>query len=130
MWDLRTGQGIYELQITNSILCSSFHPNGYELALGGKNNMIDIFDIRRKKQIKTIPAHTKLISDLHYEQNGDVLVSGSHDNQIKIWHGRDYSSICDGLNHPSKITSVDIHENKITTTMIDSKWSMWIQQNT
>ena len=45
-------------------MSSSFHPNGYELALGGKSNMINIFDLRRKKELKIIPAHNKLISDL------------------------------------------------------------------
>ena len=49
IWDLRTGKGIYEFSSNNSIVCSSFHPNGFEFAIGGKNNMITIFDLRRKK---------------------------------------------------------------------------------
>jgi WD40 repeat protein len=49
VWDLRTGKGIYEIKQSDSILCSRFHPNGFELAVGGKANIISIFDMRRKK---------------------------------------------------------------------------------
>ena len=66
IWDLRTGKGVYEVGQSDSILCSEFAPNGFEFAVAGKNNMISIFDLRRKKELKRIPAHLKLISDLKY----------------------------------------------------------------
>lgn len=49
VWDLRIGKGIYEIQQTDSILCSDFAPNGYEFAVAGKNNIIAIYDLRRRK---------------------------------------------------------------------------------
>lgn len=67
VWDLRTGKGIYEIKQNDSILCSRFHPNGFELAVAGKTNVISIFDLRRKKELKNIPAHLKLISDVKYD---------------------------------------------------------------
>ena len=67
IWDLRTGKGIYEVQQNDSILCSDFAPNGFEFAVAGKTNIISIFDLRRKKEFKRIPAHLKLISDVKYQ---------------------------------------------------------------
>lgn len=55
--------------------------------------MIAIYDLRRKKELKKIPAHIKLISDLKYERNGLFLSSSSHDNTIKFWHGLDYTPL-------------------------------------
>jgi U4/U6 small nuclear ribonucleoprotein PRP4 len=52
IWDLRTGRGIYNFSSTNSILCSCFSPNGFECAISGRNNLISILDIRRKKVLK------------------------------------------------------------------------------
>jgi len=49
IWDLRSGKGIYEIKQNDSILCSDFNPNGFEFAVGGKTNMITIYDLRRKK---------------------------------------------------------------------------------
>ena len=63
------------------------------MAISGKTNIISIFDIRRKKELKRIPAHLKLISDLKYEQKGMFLCSVSHDNSIKLWHGLDYTPL-------------------------------------
>lgn len=92
-WDVRTGKGIYEIESDNSITCSSFHPNGYEIAVSGKSNMIDIFDIRHKIKLKSIPAHCKLISDVKYNESGTILFSASHDNKVKLWHGFNYMSV-------------------------------------
>ena len=93
VWDLRTGKGIYEIKQSDSILCSDFNPNGYEIAVAGKNNTISIFDLRRKKELKKIPAHLKLISDVKYHRKSLFLTSVSHDNSIKLWHGIDYSPL-------------------------------------
>ena len=93
VWDLRIGKGVYELGTNNSILCSDFHPNGYELAIGSKNNLVEIFDLRRKIAVKSIPAHTKLISSLQYNEEGTLLMTGSHDCTVKLWHGRNYTGI-------------------------------------
>ena len=129
VWDLRTGRGIYEIEVSSSILCSCFHPNGYELAVGGKNNMISIFDLRRKKEIKLVPAHNKLVSDLQYSEGGHVLLSGSHDDTMKIWHGREYTLLRE-LEQPSKVTSVALRGDYVSATMINGKWSLWINSKT
>ncbi len=119
IWDLRNGKGIYEIQESDSILCCDFSSNGYELAVGGKSNMITIKDIRRLKNLKQIPAHTKLISGLKYDKNESILCSVGHDNNLKLWHGRSYISV-NLKDHilSSKATSVDINGGRIGTTTI------------
>lgn len=61
--------------------------------MAGKNNLVDIFDLRRKKLLKQIPAHLKLVSDLAYSEDGSILFSSGHDMKIKLWHGRNFSSV-------------------------------------
>jgi len=93
VWDLRTGKGIYEFNQSDSLLCCDFAPNGFEVAVAGKTNIISIIDLRRRKELKRIPAHLKLISDVKYQQEGLFLGSASHDNTVKLWHGLDYTPI-------------------------------------
>jgi len=50
-------------------LCADFSSNGYTLATGGEDNMIRIWDLRRKACMQPIPAHSKLISDVKFEPN-------------------------------------------------------------
>lgn len=129
VWDLRIGKGIYEIQQTDSILCSDFAPNGYEFAVAGKNNIIAVYDLRRKKELKRIPAHIKLVSDLKYDKNGLFLSSSSHDNHVKLWHGLDYTPLpVENLIEQHKITSIDICDGKLAVTGIDRKWSMHINK--
>jgi WD40 repeat protein len=61
------------------ILGISFSPNGYHLATGGEDNTCRIWDIRKKKSLYTIPAHSNLISQVKFEPHeGYFLVTASH----------------------------------------------------
>ncbi len=83
-------------------------------------------DLRRRSLFKSIPAHLKLVSDLVYDPCGRFLISVSHDNSIKLWHGLSYNTLLDeDMKQSTKITSVSFSNDRIATTMIDRKWSLW-----
>lgn len=129
VWDLRTGKGIYEVMQGDSLLCSRFHPNGFELAVAGKANLISIFDLRRKKELKHIPAHLKLISDLKFDEGGNFLASVSHDNTVRLWHGQNYGPLPVEIVEQHKLTSIDINLGRLAVTCIDRKWSMFVNNH-
>ncbi|PRQ44921.1 putative transcription factor WD40-like family [Rosa chinensis] len=67
------------------VLALSFSPNGYYLAPGGEDNTCRIWDLRKKKSIYIIPAHSNLISQVKFEpQEGYFLVTGSYDMTAKV----------------------------------------------
>ncbi len=58
------------------------------------------------------------------------MASVSHDNSIKLWHGRNYSTLpIDDLIEQHKLTSLDINDGKLAVTCIDRKWSMFINSS-
>ena len=70
---------------TFQVLALSFSPNGYHLATGGEDNTCRIWDLRKKKSIYIIPAHSNLISHVKFEpQEGYFLVTGSYDMTAKV----------------------------------------------
>ncbi|CAN6586355.1 unnamed protein product [Malus baccata var. baccata] len=74
------------------VLALSFSANGYYLATGGEDNTCRIWDLRKRKSIYTIPAHSNLISQVKFEpQDGYFLVTASYDLTAKIWSARDLS---------------------------------------
>jgi WD40 repeat protein len=68
------------------LLGISFSPNGYHLATGGEDNTCRIWDLRKKKSLYVIPAHSNLVSQVKFEpQEGYYLVTSSYDMTAKVW---------------------------------------------
>jgi U4/U6 small nuclear ribonucleoprotein PRP4 len=123
IWDLRTGRSVMLLTgHIKSLLTLDWSPNGHQLATGSEDNTIRIWDLRGKGGgcVYNIPAHTGLVSQVKYFNNGffnaqasndmmDVdkdddmikkqllngscLVSSSYDGTCKIWTEGDWKSI-------------------------------------
>lgn len=67
------------------VLGVSFSPNGYHLATGGEDNTCRIWDLRKRKSLYVIPAHSNLISQVKFEpQEGYFLVTASYDMTAKV----------------------------------------------
>lgn len=63
----------------------SFSPNGYHLATGGEDNTCRIWDLRKRKSLYVIPAHSKSLSEVKFEpQEGYFLVTASFDMTAKV----------------------------------------------
>ncbi|GER52522.1 WD-40 repeat family protein, partial [Striga asiatica] len=91
------------------VLGVSFSPNGYHLATGGEDNTCRIWDLRKRKSLYIIPAHSNLISQVKFEpQEGYFLVTASYDMTAKIWSSRDFKPVKSLSGHESKVTSLDI----------------------
>lgn len=86
------GWGALLLVFTNVFICFqvlglSFSPNGYHLASGGEDNTCRIWDLRKRKSLYVIPAHSNLISQVKFEpQEGYFLVTGSYDTTAKVYN--------------------------------------------
>lgn len=67
------------------VLGLSFSPNGYRLATGSEDNTCRIWDLRKRKCIYTVPAHSHLISQVKFEpQEGYFLATASYDTRAMV----------------------------------------------
>lgn len=48
------------------VLSVSFSPNGFQVATGGDDNAVRIWDIRRSGCVYVLPAHVGLVSQVKY----------------------------------------------------------------
>jgi U4/U6 small nuclear ribonucleoprotein PRP4 len=106
-----------------------FLPNGYQVATGSDDNSVKIWDLRRKTSIYTVPAHTKLVSDIKFEEehDGRVMFTTSYDNKCKIWTTGDWILVRTLTGHENKLTSVNATRDLkyIITTSFDRTFKLW-----
>ena len=119
LWDLRTGKSISSyLGHAKRVLCTTFSPIGFQLATGGDDGTIKIWDLRKRNtKIKygkwqspfaSIPAHSKLLNQLKFDPlNGESLLSSSFDGTARIWSTRNWKMLKTLKGHEGKIMGSD-----------------------
>ena len=123
VWDLRTGKTTMQYHgHAGRVLCAKFAPvNGFQLTTAGDDGCLKVWDLRHRRKTqksgsagcpdprRTIPAHSKLISELEYSDNDECLVSSSFDGTAKIWSTRgDWKLLQTLEGHEGKVMGLGI----------------------
>ena len=71
-----------------------FSPNGKLLASGGNDNTVCVWDVEKRKLLKTLRGHAGRVRAVAFApQLPDVeaqLLTASHDQSAKVWNLKDY----------------------------------------
>jgi hypothetical protein len=71
--------------------------------------LLQIWDLRKRKCIYTIPAHTSLVSTVRWQPgSGHVLLTAGYDCQAKLWSSRDWKLVKVLAGHEGKIMAADM----------------------
>jgi WD40 repeat protein len=91
--------------LTRTAACESlaWSPDGAQLAVGGKDDTIQLWDVRTRAPAGTLRGHTDWISALAWSPSGRYLASGSDDRTIRVWD----------LSNPMTITILTGHQNYV-----------------
>ena len=66
-------------------ICSTFLPGDRQVAVGTKSGEIPIYDIASSSLVDTVQAHSATVWSIHLRPDGNGLVSGSADKDVKFW---------------------------------------------
>lgn len=156
IWDLRSGRSIATLQQhIKGIYSMDWSPNGQHLATASGDCSVKIWDLRKldhgSKEIFSIPAHTKLVSDVRFfsrqhadtlskpvtneadedpetlDSNGTFLVTSSYDGLVNIWSADNWVLTKSLKGHNDKVMSCDINGDgsSIASSGWDRSVKMW-----
>ena len=66
-------------------VCSTFLPGDRQVAVGTKSGEILVYDIASSSLLESITAHTATVWSMHVRADGQALVTGSADKDVKFW---------------------------------------------
>ncbi|EEQ36652.1 hypothetical protein CLUG_00775 [Clavispora lusitaniae ATCC 42720] len=152
IWDLRSGRTIATLEgHIQGIYSMDWSPNGYHLASGSADCSVKIWDMRKAHgaELFSIPAHTKIVSDVRFVQNthssplaqpvadeneentqtldvsGTYLATSSYDGTVKLWSSDNWLHVKSLVGHTDKVMSVDV--GKDASCIVSCGWDRTIR---
>jgi len=86
VYDLASGQLDKRLLDTSDeMLCLAFDPEGKQLAAGGSDNAIHLFDWEKRKETQNIQQHADWVTALDFSADGKKIASASRDRTARVY---------------------------------------------
>ncbi|KAJ8079558.1 Protein mak11 [Marasmius tenuissimus] len=83
-------------------------PGGKWLTTGSADEIIKVWDLRRKKEIGGLMHHEGSITQLHFASRS-YLLSASEDGTLCLFHARDWSVLRSLKGHKARVNCVAVH---------------------
>jgi len=91
---------------TAPVECVSYSPDGTQVASGGYDGTIKLWDTSTGAEVRTLQGHTNAVFDVNFSPDGTRIVSGSWDHTVKIWDAATGEEIRTLTGHRYGVTSV------------------------
>uniref|UniRef100_A0A6G1SI69 U5 small nuclear ribonucleoprotein n=1 Tax=Aceria tosichella TaxID=561515 RepID=A0A6G1SI69_9ACAR len=88
VWDLRKRKSALTFKDNYQLTAVSFNKTNDQVMVGGIENTINIWDLRKGGKHASLVGHTDTITGLSLSPDGHHLLSNSMDNTLKCWDVR------------------------------------------
>lgn len=105
IWTVDSKEAIEEIDLGYPVTAAKWSLDGQQVFLGGIDNDIHCFDLRKKQVVYSLRGHTDTISGLSVSPSGSHLLSSSFDNTVRIWDIKPFAPV----QQPGQLTSPRLH---------------------
>ncbi|MEG4046531.1 serine/threonine-protein kinase [Microcoleus sp. Pol17_C1] len=109
IWNVRTGGLVRTLNSVHSkksVNTLAVSPDSSILASGGGDKNVILWDLKRGRRMRTIPAHTAAVNAIAFSRDGQTLASGSDDKTIRLWNVRTGSRLRTLSGHAGGVNAI------------------------
>ena len=106
LWEWTDNQDPPEVTIlarrSTPVRTVAFSPSGRELAVGGEDGVVRVFDLLTRRVIHTLDACSGIVTDLAFSADGTTLASADNQTELCLWD----MATGDQLNEPVSTLSI------------------------
>ncbi|HYV27693.1 MAG TPA: c-type cytochrome domain-containing protein [Candidatus Eisenbacteria bacterium] len=116
------------LATTPDVMCTvSFNPDGNQLAAGGADNAIRLFDVATTRQTLLIEQHADWVMALTFSPDGQRVASASRDKSARVFDSKTGEMLSSYLGHSEVIMGVAFTSDgkTVCTAGRDKKIHVW-----
>jgi WD40 repeat protein len=87
LWETASWNLTHDVQLkqVDQITALDFSPDGWTLALGGKNGTVLVWDVRANTLYKTVENYPHAVTDIEFHPNGDGLIISYDNGLLRLW---------------------------------------------
>ncbi|MEG4801370.1 serine/threonine-protein kinase [Microcoleus sp. ARI1-B5] len=131
IWNVKTGdllvrplKSVHSQKSVNTLAVS---PDGSILASGGGDNNVILWDLKRGRRMRTIPAHKAPVNAIAFSRDGQTLASGSDDKTIRLWNVRTGSRLRTLSGHAGGVNAIALSRdgNTLASGSDDKTVRLW-----
>ncbi|AVT37039.1 Hsp70 family protein [Plantactinospora sp. BB1] len=136
VWNPATRKRVAEVQTTRyTVWGTALRPDGRLVALGHQNNVVELWDVARRKQYgRALIGHTEGpgndgmgVEALAFSPDGRTLVTGGHDRTIRFWDVGSQRQLGPPLtgNSGSILEVVFSPDGSMVAAAVDNRITIW-----
>ena len=113
---------------TSYAFCLAYAPQGNVLASGSFDETIRLWNIKKRRCIRTMPAHSDPVTSISFSGDGTLICSCSHDGMLRLWDastGQCLKSLVGEANPPATFCTFTPNARYILCATLDSTIRMW-----
>lgn len=106
VWETKTWELLFRESIGEGlILGAAFSPEGKHIALYGTRPIVPIFETQTGNRMSEL-EHTDSVIDVCFSSDGQRVLTGGADNNVRLWDWKTQQLVCPGMSHEANVTRV------------------------
>lgn len=106
----------------HALICAAFSPGDGLLAVGDGEGQVHLWDVARRRLVRTIRAHEDWAFDVEFSPDGATLLTGGGDNRVRRWSVETGELIDEYAGHTGDVHGIEIApDGRTLVTTSDDK---------